>query len=99
MTAHAWQAASVDPDAPPVRVGAIGCGAHARGVIWPELPGAGLVLEAVCAKRLESARLAARSFGVSMAFDDAERMLDQVELDALIVIVPWPTALPGSVTP
>jgi predicted dehydrogenase len=85
---HSWQAPALDALAAPLRVGAIGCGAHARGVVWPELPGSGLVLRAICSRRLDSARLAARSFGVRHAFDDVEQMLDEIELDGLVIVVP-----------
>lgn len=71
-----------------LRVGAIGCGRHATTAIWPELASSGLVLEAVCSRRLESAGAAARRFGVRRAFEDPERMLDEVEPDALLIVVP-----------
>jgi predicted dehydrogenase len=71
-----------------LRVGAIGCGSHATTAIWPELPRAGFTLQAVCSRNLDHARAAGQRFGVREAFDDAGRMLEEVELDALVVIVP-----------
>jgi predicted dehydrogenase len=56
--------------------------------IWPELPAAGLVLKGVCSRDIDHAAAAAQRFGVERAFDDAEEMLDQIELDALVVVVP-----------
>jgi predicted dehydrogenase len=69
-------------------VGAIGCGSHATTPIWPELPNAGFVLEAVCSRSIDRATAAARRCGVAHAFDDAEKMLDEVDLDALVIVVP-----------
>jgi predicted dehydrogenase len=88
---HSWQAPRVGAEDEPLRVGAIGCGAQATTAIWPELPGAGFVLEAVCSRTLERAKAAAARFGVTRVFDDAETMLDEVDLDALVVVVPEDT--------
>jgi predicted dehydrogenase len=85
---HSWQAPRLGADERILRVGAIGCGAQATTAIWPELPGAGFALEAVCSRTIEHARNAAGRFGVTRVFDDAARMLDEVELDALVVVVP-----------
>jgi len=46
------------------------------------------VLDAVCSRTLERARAAAQRFGVARVFTDAEEMLNDVELDALIIVVP-----------
>jgi predicted dehydrogenase len=70
------------------RVGAIGASFYATTTIWPLLAQAGLVLEAICDTHLERAQLAAQRFGISRVFDGAEAMLDQVDLDGLIIIVP-----------
>jgi predicted dehydrogenase len=71
-----------------VRVGAIGVGTHAANAILPSLPVAGLTLAATCARHLDRAQAAAVRFGAAHAFDDVERMLGQVELDAVVVVVP-----------
>ena len=85
---HVWQSPLIGADARLYRVGAIGAGAHATTAIWPELAAAGFVLETVCSRSIERARAAAARFGVPHAFDDAERMLSETEIDALIVVVP-----------
>lgn len=82
---HSWQAPHGRLDEKPLRVGAIGCGSHSTTAIWPELPAAGLVLQAVCSRDIDHATAAAQRFGVNRAFDNAERMLDEIELDALVV--------------
>jgi predicted dehydrogenase len=71
-----------------LRVGAIGVGAHATTSILPNLPVAGLRLAATCARHLDRAEAAAARFGAPRAFDDVGRMLDEVELDAAVVVVP-----------
>jgi predicted dehydrogenase len=85
---HSWQTPHARLDEKPLRVGAIGCGSHSTTAIWPELPAAGLVLHAVCSRDIDHATAAAQRFGVNRAFDNAEQMLDEVELDALVVVVP-----------
>jgi predicted dehydrogenase len=85
---HSWQAPHISIDEEPLRVGAIGCGSHATTAIWPELPNAGFVVEAVCSRSIDHATAAARRFGVAHAFSDAETMLNDVELDALVIVVP-----------
>jgi predicted dehydrogenase len=72
----------------PLRVGAIGVGIHATTSILPNLPAAGMTLAATCARHLDRAEAAAARFGAARAFDDAERMLEEVELDGAIVVVP-----------
>ncbi len=74
--------------AEPMRVGAIGVGIHALTSILPNLPGAGMTLSATCARHLDRAEAAAARFGARAAFDDAERMLDAVALEGVVVVVP-----------
>jgi predicted dehydrogenase len=74
--------------AQPLRVGAIGVGVHATTSILPNLPAAGMALAATCARHLDRAEAAAARFGAGSAFDDAERMLDEVPLDGAVVVVP-----------
>jgi len=71
-----------------MRVGAIGVGIHALTSILPNLPGAGMTLSATCARHLDRAEAAAARFGARAAFDDAERMLDAVALEGVVVVVP-----------
>jgi len=71
-----------------MRVGAIGVGIHALTSILPNLPGAGMTLVATSARHIDRAEAAAARFGAGAAFDDAERMLDEVSLDGAVVVVP-----------
>jgi predicted dehydrogenase len=71
-----------------MRVGAIGVGAHATTSILPNLPAAGIALVATCARHLDRAEASAAQFGVQSAFDDAERMIDEADLDGVVVVVP-----------
>jgi predicted dehydrogenase len=73
---------------PTPRVAAIGVGPHAVTSLLPALPAAGLRLAATCARHLDRAEAAAATFGAGAAFDSVERMLDSVELDGAIVVVP-----------
>jgi predicted dehydrogenase len=73
---------------PAPRVGAVGVGVHAVNAILPNLPVAGFELAATCARHLERAEAVGRRFGAAQAFDDVERMLDESELDAVVVVVP-----------
>jgi predicted dehydrogenase len=74
--------------ATPMRVGAVGVGVHAVNAILPSFPVAGLKLAATCARHLDRAEAVAQRFGAERAFDDLERMLDEAELDAVVVVVP-----------
>jgi predicted dehydrogenase len=70
-------------------VGVVGCGwwstaAHLPGIA--EHPTARI--SAVADPSRENRDYAAQRFGVEAAFDDAERMLDAVELDAVVVATP-----------
>ena len=71
-----------------MRVGVIGVGAHAVNAMLPSLPVAGLTLAATCARHLDRAQAVASRFGAPAAFHDVERMLDEVELDGVVIIVP-----------
>jgi predicted dehydrogenase len=71
-----------------MRVGAVGVGVHARNAILPTLPLAGLKLEATCARHRERAEETAALFGAGRAFDSVDRMLEEVELDGIVVVVP-----------
>ena len=71
-----------------IRVGAVGVGVHAVNAILPSLPVVDLRLVATCARHLDRAQAVANRFGAASAFDDVERMLDEVELDGVVVVVP-----------
>jgi predicted dehydrogenase len=47
-----------------------------------------MVLAATCARHLDRAETAAARFGAGSAFDDVERMLEEVPLDGAVVVVP-----------
>jgi predicted dehydrogenase len=72
----------------PLRAGIVGVGAHAVNAILPALPVAGFQLVATCARHLDHAQEVGRRFGAGHAFDEVGRMLDEVELDAVAVVVP-----------
>jgi myo-inositol 2-dehydrogenase/D-chiro-inositol 1-dehydrogenase len=71
-----------------MRVGVVGVGAHAVNAILPSLPAAGLRAVAACSRHLATAEPVAERFGAGRAFDDVDRMLDEVEPDGVVVIVP-----------
>jgi predicted dehydrogenase len=71
-----------------MRVGAVGVGVHAVNAILPSLSIADVRLVATCARHLDRAQAVADRFGAPSAFDDVERMLDEVELDGVVVVVP-----------
>jgi predicted dehydrogenase len=71
-----------------MRVGAVGVGVHAVNAILPSLSIADVRLVATCARHLDRAQAVADRFGARSAFDDVERMLDEVELDGVVVVVP-----------
>jgi predicted dehydrogenase len=71
-----------------MRIGAIGVGAHAVNAILPNIPVAGMTLAATCARHLDRAEAVGARFGVARAFDEVERMLEEVDLDGVVVVVP-----------
>jgi predicted dehydrogenase len=70
-----------------MRIAAIGCGGHATNNVWPNFAPQGLQLTAVAARHMDRAEAAAARFG-GQPFDDAAKLLDTVEVDAAVVIVP-----------
>ena len=70
------------------RIGIVGVGQHAVTAILPALPAAGLRLVATCARHRGRAAAVGRRFGASEAYDDVAQMLNQIELDAAVVVVP-----------
>jgi predicted dehydrogenase len=69
-----------------LRVAVIGCGFWSQFQIgaWTELPAAELV--AVCDRSLEKALLRARQFSIPHYHDDAEKLLDEIDVDLLDII-------------
>lgn len=70
-----------------MRVGMIGVGGHATTNLLPYFRAAGLDLVATCARHRDRARAAADRWGAAHAFDDAEQMISEVDLDGLVVCV------------
>lgn len=83
-------APTADGTADRLRVGVIGCGSHASLSIHPNLAAAGLSIEAVCTRSMETARRSAQRLGVGAAFDDPGEMLETLDLDGIIVVVQPP---------
>jgi myo-inositol 2-dehydrogenase / D-chiro-inositol 1-dehydrogenase len=71
-----------------IRVGAVGCGGHATSTIWPLLAPAGLNCVAAWSRSQARVETAAERFGIPRAYTDYDRMLDECNLDAVIVVVP-----------
>jgi predicted dehydrogenase len=71
-----------------VRIGCVGCGAHAVGTLYPALYHAPLEVISVCDRDPERMERAQRQFGAQAGFTALEQMLDGPELDALIVCGP-----------
>jgi predicted dehydrogenase len=70
-----------------VRIGFVGCGAHATRSIYPSFRYAPVDLIAVCDLLEERAEATARAFGGKRWYTDYRVMLDDEELDALFVVV------------
>ncbi len=71
-----------------IRIGAIGCGEHATGTIWPLFAPAGLRCVAAWSRSAERVAAATERFGIPRAYTDVEEMLDDGGLDAVVVVVP-----------
>lgn len=70
-----------------IKVGFVGCGAHATRSIYPSLRHAPVDLIAVCDLVEDRARGTARAFGAQRVYTDYRLMLDKEDLDALVVVV------------
>ena len=70
-----------------IRIGFVGCGAHATRSIYPSLRHAPVDLVAVCDLMEERARATARVFGGQRVYTDYQQMLEEENLDALFVVV------------
>ncbi len=71
-----------------VRVGFIGCGRHATEVLLPTVRQAGMDLAAICDLDKRRAQRATRRFGAFRAYQDLQRMIGEMELDAVLVCGP-----------
>ncbi len=71
-----------------VRVGFVGCGAHATMNLYPSLQYAPVQLVAVCDMDVERRDTVSRRFGAEAAFDSVDALLSGPELDALIICGP-----------
>ncbi|MGI5820293.1 MAG: Gfo/Idh/MocA family protein [Armatimonadota bacterium] len=70
------------------RVGFVGCGVHAREVLLPAVRGAGMELAAVCDLDKRLAQRVTRRFGAFRAYQDVGKMVEEMDLDALLVCGP-----------
>ncbi|MEA3402064.1 MAG: Gfo/Idh/MocA family oxidoreductase [Armatimonadota bacterium] len=71
-----------------VRVGFVGCGRHATGVLLPAAREAGMDLASVCDLDRRRAQRTARRFGAFRAYQDLRKMIDEMDLDAVLVCGP-----------
>ncbi len=70
-----------------VRVGFVGCGAHATSVLYPALRSIHEVeLVAVCDLKEELAKRNARLFGAPRWYTDVRKMLEKEEIDGVIIV-------------
>jgi myo-inositol 2-dehydrogenase/D-chiro-inositol 1-dehydrogenase len=71
-----------------VRVGFVGCGVHAREVLLPAVQRVGMDLAAVCDLDKRLAQRVTRRFGAFRAYQDVGRMIEEMDLDAVLVCGP-----------
>jgi predicted dehydrogenase len=76
-----------------MRVGVVGVGVAAQSHLLDLVSSSEFTVDALCASRIERARPVADRYGVASAFDDLDRMLAEVPLDALVIATP-PTVTP-----
>jgi len=72
----------------PLRLGVVGCGGIAQFTTWFARWNRGIRLEGCCDIAKERAEAFARRHGIPRSFSCLEKMLDQVEMDAVYVAVP-----------
>ncbi len=72
-------------DEPRVRVGFLGCGAHAFRNLFPALQFVPVELVATCDLDLRKAEAFARQFGAQAWYDDLQPMLDKSNIDAVFL--------------
>lgn len=71
---------------PTLRLGFIGCGSHSFRNLYATLQFLPVTLEAVCDLELEKAKVFARKFGASRAYDDYQKMLTEGGIDAVMIV-------------
>lgn len=71
-----------------IRAGFIGCGTHATQVLLPAARAAGIDLAAICDLDKRRAQRITRQFGAFRAYQDHQRMIAEMELDAVLVCGP-----------
>jgi len=71
-----------------VRVGFVGCGAHATANLYPLLHEAGMDLAAVCDLDKRKAQRVCRLFGGRRCYQDLGSMMSEMDLDAVLVCGP-----------
>lgn len=71
----------------PIRIGMIGAGVHSTNMLYPSLEHQGDAIRAVavCDKREERARFAAKQFGFDRSYVGYEEMIEKEALDAVII--------------
>ena len=69
-----------------LKVGFIGCGRHATKVLYPSLHYAPIHLECVCDLDEKLAQRNANWFGASRYYTDYQKMLTEIDLDAVIIV-------------
>lgn len=71
-----------------IRVGFVGCGAHATANLYPALHEAGMDLAAVCDLDKRKAQRVCRLFGGRRCYQDLGAMIGEMDLDAVLVCGP-----------
>lgn len=71
-----------------VRVGFVGCGRHATEVLLPAVHAAGMELASVCDLDRRRAQRTNRRFGAFRPYQDLRKMIDEMDLDAVLVCGP-----------
>jgi myo-inositol 2-dehydrogenase/D-chiro-inositol 1-dehydrogenase len=71
-----------------VRVGFVGCGVHARSTLIPAVQRVGIDLAAICDLDKRLAQRTRRRFGAFRSYQDLRRMVEEMDIDALLVCGP-----------
>jgi UDP-N-acetylglucosamine 3-dehydrogenase len=71
-----------------MRLGVVGVSGHASANLYPNFAAAGLDVVATCARHQDRAQVAAARWGAKHSFDNAEKMLASVDVDAVVICVP-----------
>lgn len=70
-----------------IKVGFIGCGAHAFRNVYPTFDYAPIDLVAVCDLSLERAEIYRKRFGAERAYSDYKEMIKKEKLDAVFIVL------------